>query len=115
MIASTSVFPEFICHDWPSTGIRILTGLEQEHIQDAGLGPQNWVVDYRGRIHMALETEPARCGCCMILKFPCPFCGKRHEHGWGEGHRSSHCGVENVHPWSRHGYYLLEPGQVVPT
>lgn len=21
----------------------------------------------------------------------CPLCGKRHEHGWGSGHRRSHC------------------------
>jgi hypothetical protein len=28
---------------------------------------------------------------------PCPFCGRRHTHGKGDGHRVPHCSDENGH------------------
>ncbi len=33
----------------------------------------------------------------------CPYCGKRHEHGWGDGHRNSHCGTNTPNE----GYILV--------
>ncbi len=37
-----------------------------------------------------------------LLTFNCPECGKKHTHGYSEGHRVAHC--DN---WE-HGYYLKE-------
>ena len=40
-----------------------------------------------------------------LLTFDCPKCGKKHTHGYGEGHRTSHC--EDRRLWE-HGYFLKE-------
>ena len=40
-----------------------------------------------------------------LLTFDCPKCGKKHTHGYGEGHRTSHC--EDRSLWEN-GYYLKE-------
>lgn len=40
-----------------------------------------------------------------LLTFDCPKCGKTHTHGYGEGHRVSHCQAPDA--WER-GYYLKE-------
>ena len=40
-----------------------------------------------------------------LLAFNCPKCGKKHTHGYGEGHRTSHC--EDRSLWE-HGYFLKE-------
>lgn len=114
MGTSILYFPDNLRLDLPETGIRRLTQLEMEAIEIPHFRAQTWVVNWRGSVNIALKTLPTPRG-GMRLMFPCPYCGVHHLHGWGEGHRSSHCGVEAVHPWSRHGYYLLEPGQVVPT
>mgnify|MGYP003625752795 FL=1 len=40
-----------------------------------------------------------------LLTFDCPKCGKTHTHGYGEGHRVSHCADRDL--W-KNGYYLKE-------
>jgi len=40
-----------------------------------------------------------------FLTFNCPKCGKKHTHGYGEGHRVSHC--QDPKLWE-YGYYLKE-------
>ena len=49
--------------------------------------------------------ETANCalnGPTNLLTFNCPECGKKHTHGYREGHRVAHC--DN---WEN-GYYLKE-------
>jgi len=51
---------------------------------------------------------------CGLLTESCPFCGKKHLHGVGDGHRAAHCTVRPVQvtlPSGRvvsnqHGYIL---------
>lgn len=40
-----------------------------------------------------------------LLTFKCPKCGRKHTHGYGEGHRKAHC--EDRDLW-KNGYYLKE-------
>ena len=40
-----------------------------------------------------------------LFTFDCPKCGKKHTHGYSEGHRVSHC--EDINLW-KNGYYLKE-------
>lgn len=39
---------------------------------------------------LILKCTERQDGCGLITE-PCPFCGKRHFHGHGEGHRVAHC------------------------
>lgn len=52
-------------------------------------------------------TEIPKMFCRQIknqLVFDCLKCGKQHYHGLGEGHRLSHCLVEDAYP---NGYDLV--------
>jgi hypothetical protein len=40
-----------------------------------------------------------------LFRFDCPMCGKRHTHGYGEGHRIAHCTNPDNFP---DGYILKE-------
>jgi hypothetical protein len=40
-----------------------------------------------------------------LFTFDCPKCGKTHTHGYGEGHRVSHCHDPDLFP---QGYILKE-------
>lgn len=50
------------------------------------------------------------------LTDPCPFCGKRHQHGLTDGHRGIHCHKGSIMALSRDGTILLqERGYILRT
>jgi hypothetical protein len=46
-------------------------------------------IEENGRLYLVLEQSP-RTG----QTSPCAFCGKRHWHGVGAGHRCTHCSLD---------------------
>jgi hypothetical protein len=66
------------------------------------------VIDCRAYAVLKRDTESSPTD-------PCPFCGRNHIHGAGDGHRVAHCissearekvQVEGVALWKMNGYYL---------
>lgn len=52
--------------------------------------------------HNLPQREGWACDIWVVPK--CPFCGKRHSHGSGEGLRTAHC----TDSYPRDSYYLVE-------
>lgn len=65
-------------------------------------GEQSWAVLRR-------DTENSKTGYC-------PFCGKRHIHGLGDGHRVAHCISGNNEAYAKDGTVLYkERGYIIRT
>jgi predicted RNA-binding Zn-ribbon protein involved in translation (DUF1610 family) len=48
------------------------------------------------------------------ITFPCPYCGERHIHGAGPGHRIAHCGTLPADIDCRAGYVLVHTDEPPP-
>jgi hypothetical protein len=49
------------------------------------------VIRYEDGIPVAAATVRQHKGVTLLTLEACPYCGLRHEHGGGEGHRVAHC------------------------
>lgn len=53
---------------------------------------EHGVLGYEDGIPVVGATAQQYKGVTLLTLVACPYCGRRHEHGGGEGHRVAHCG-----------------------
>lgn len=102
---ANSPFPGLVHGDPPIDDIRRPLPSERASLPSLPNPSTDWIVYSDGAVGVAVETVTLRSG--QRLRRGCPYCGIRHLHGVGEGHRRAHC---SEHPWAGHGYYLLPSG-----
>ena len=63
------------------------------------------LLGYDGEGFPLVKARPNKTNTGLELTFPCPFCGRKHIHGGGPGHRAAHCYPSELAP--PRGYVLL--------
>ncbi len=87
-----------------------MTTKEKAAIQAARPGAASNTFDTDNHsIHALTTARRCRCGVWALTVLICPFCGKTHHHGGGDGdtptlgHRAAHCAKPGIPP----GYVLV--------